>query len=345
MTLDCVELAIIQKKIEEFWRKPNLVDIDLIPIDGVAKAILDNQDVILGELASKQKARTIQVIWPTKCEVETRPCGDICDIDGEDVTPECDEYQIECLRETSFKMQKRAYRERFDEFADNFAYNVVRHKKGMIDWLNQGLATWLIGNAGVNQFVGGIGNVAGGVTTIPASHWDENFWVYLMQVKEMNRFNSPYFITGTNAYAQIVKAKMAGESERMWNAFRPMVDPFSMAQIGAQNSSLLVNKNSAAFLNKAWNPLGMNNAIPQEGGKYLEWSDSLGLNIASPVGDSVAHQSTVGLPSIFVDILLKEWCEGKDFYVGVTMTLWGAAALNPTPCNKDVTGILYLECA
>jgi len=345
MTLDCGALAIIQKKIEDFWRDPRLVSIDLIPNDGVAKAVLQNQDIIIGEIASKVKNRTVSVEWQTKCDVDVRPCSDDCDIEGEDVTPECEEYNAECLYETSFVMQKRAYRDKFADFADNFARNVVLHKKAMIDNLNLGMLAWLAGNAGVNQFTGGRGTVAGGVTTIPASLWDESIWGYFAQVLDMNQFSSSYMLSGNNLYQQVWNARMMNANMNMFEWMKPTFDLRAFNTLGIADSTLLVHKTAGAFINKAWNPLGAQNAIEQVGGQYLEWSDSLGLNLNEPLNiPGLSNQTTIGLPNVYVDITLKEWCENNDFYVGVKMKLWGNLALNPKPCNDDVTGILYFEC-
>ena len=345
MTLDCGQLAIIQKKVEDFWREPRLINIDNIPIDGVAKAVLDNQDIVIGELASKSKARKVSVEWQSKCDIEVQECSDDCDIDGEDVTPECEEYEVECLYETSFVMQQRAYRDKFAEFSDNLAINIVKHKKAMIDQLNRGMLAWLGLNAGVNQFTQGIGTVAGAVTTIPAMHWDEKIWGYFAQVLDYNQFSSAYMLSGNNLYQQVWNARMQNANMNMFEWLKPTFDLRAFNHHDVSDATLLIHKTAAAFINKAWNPIGAQNAIPHEGGKYLEWSDSLGLNLSVPLNiPGLQNQTTIGLPNIFVDVTMKEWCESNDFYTGVKMKLWGAMALNPKPCNQDVTGILYFEC-
>jgi len=343
--LDCGELAIIQKKIDDFWMSPRLKDIDKIPMAGVASALLQNQDVTIGELASKNKHRVISVEWNSKCDVETQDCSDDCEIDGEDVTPECDEVEVHCLRETSFKMAKRAYRDKFAEFSDNFALNVVKHKKALIDWLNVGILQWIAGNAGVNQFTGGVGDVVGGVTTINPAHWDENIWGYFVQVLNYNQFSNAYMLSGNNLYQQVWNGRVDGNTNR-FAMFNPTFDMRAFSAIGADDFTFLVHKTAGAFINKAWNPLGAANAVEQVGGQYLEWSDALGLNLPEPANiPGLDNMSVIGLPDVFVDITLKETCEDNDFFVAVKMKLWGEMKLNPQPCNDDVTGILAFECS
>jgi hypothetical protein len=345
MTFDCGELAIIQKKIDDFWRDPKLINIDMIPVDGVAKAVLTNQDIIIGEIASKSKQRTVSVEWQSKCDIEVQDCSDDCNIEGEDVTPNCEEYTADCLGETSFVMQKRAYRDKFAEFSDNFAKNIVLHKKAMIDRINYATLAFLGLNAGVNQFTNGIGTVAGAVTTIPAMHWDEKIWGYFAQVLDYNQFSGAYMLSGNNLYQQVWNARLANANMNLFEWLKPTFDMRAFNHHNSPNATLLVHKTAAAIINKAWNPIGMQNAIQQVGGQYLEWSDSLGMNLSMPLNiPGLTNQSTIGLPQLYVDVTMKEWCENNDFYVGVKMKIWGNYALNPKPCNDEITGILYFEC-
>ena len=109
--IDCGYLATIQAMADEIWIDP-IKNIDLIASAESARAVLENQQVRMGDLQDKNKKRVVSVEWLTACDATTQACSDDCTITGEDATPECKEYEISCLREAGFKVYDRVYRER-----------------------------------------------------------------------------------------------------------------------------------------------------------------------------------------------------------------------------------------
>jgi hypothetical protein len=332
--VDCGFLAEIQKMQEDVWVDP-IQAIDKIPNVGIISTVMTNQDVNFVELNDKAKNRVINVEWQTACNLETEDCGDDCDINGDDLTPECKTYEIECLQEVSFKMPIRAYREKTIDFQKAMAINMLYAKKRLADWLDQYTLAGLLANAGVNQFTGGVGTVVAGTTYIPASYWDDNIWGYMAQVTEYNQFNSPYLLTGDNLFQKIWNKGIAGET-RPFDWLRPVADPRAFNTLGINDQSILVHKTAAAFLNKAWNPVGSVNA-EQRAGQYWEWSEPLTFTGQETRG-------VTGLTNVFVDVTMKEECINNEFYQAVKLKLWGLFALNPQPCDKDNTGIIVFEC-
>jgi hypothetical protein len=328
-SIDCGFLAMYQGMLDKHWTDPQ-TNVDNVGDVESAKAVLENQQVRMTEITGKKK-RIMSVEWLAKCDVTTTDCSDDCTITGDDADPMCQEYEIECLQETSFKMPKRAYRERTIEFQEAYMFNMLQHKKALDEWLAQYILTGLVANAGVNAYAG-IGTVAGTITTIPPNFWDDSIWGYFNLVNRMNKIKDPYMITGTNLFQYIFNRMHesmtdAGKAamSKVGTIKKIYQDPENVETI-APASTFLIHKTAAAFINKAWNPLGPVNA-QSEAGVYALWSE----------------QSS-NIPGVYYDIITKETCESNEFYLASKIQLHGVFAVNPAPCDEDNTGILQFTC-
>ena len=328
-SIDCGFLAMYQGMLDKHWTDPR-TNVDNVGDVESAKAVLENQQVRMTEITGKKK-RIMSVEWLAKCDVTTTDCSDDCTITGDDADPMCQEYEIECLQETSFKMPKRAYRERTIEFQEAYMFNMLQHKKALDEWLAQYILTGLVANAGVNAYAG-IGTVAGTVTTLNPNFWDDTIWGYFNLVNRMNKIKDPYMITGTNLFQYIFNRMHesmtdAGKAamSKVGTIKKIYQDPENVETI-APASTFLIHKTAAAFINKAWNPLGPVNA-QSEAGVYALWSE----------------QSS-NIPGVYYDIITKETCESNEFYLASKIQLHGVFAVNPAPCDEDNTGILQFTC-
>lgn len=329
--IDCGYLATIQAKADERWLNP-IKNIDMIASANAAKAVLENQQVTLGELQVKNKKRVISLEWLTACEADTEACSDDCTIDGDDATPECKEYEITCLQESSFKVADRVYRERTIDPADSIAFNIEMRKKLLDEWIAQYILTAIDAAAGTNVYIGAPGTVAGAVTTIPAGSWNDNIWGYMDLVSRLNKFSNPYGITGTNLYQLIFNRSLEvgnadgkGNYAKM-NTLKMYLDPENVETIAAGHTYLL-HKTAAAFVGKAWYPLG-------------------GANAVELMPTQLAYsENSRNLPGIQYDIITQRTCVSNEYYTAFKVQLHGLFALNPTPCSATNTGILAFQCA
>lgn len=330
-TVDCGFLATYQGMAAKMWADP-IANIDLIGDVEAAKAVLENQQISMTELTGR-KQRIVSLEWLQKCDITTQACSDDCTITGEDADPICKEYEIECLRESSFKMPKRAYRERTISFEEAFAFNILQHKRALDEWLAQYIVTGILAAAGTNAYTGGIGTVAGALTTIGASNWNDSIWGYFNIVIRYNKFKSPYLLTGDNLY-QLLFNRM---HESMTEAGRAAMskigtirkiyqDPENVEAI-APNYTFLLHKTAVAFINKAWYPIGAVNAVP-EAGVYTMWSEA-----------------SQNIPGVYYDIIVQDTCESNEFYRAVKVQLHGLFAENPLPCDETNTGVLAFACS
>lgn len=329
-SVDCGYLATLQAMMDEIWTDP-IANIDLIADAESAKAVLENQQVNFREITGK-KDRIMSLEWLTKCDIETTACTDDCDITGTDVEPLCKEYEIECLRETTFQVPERAYRERTIEMQTAIARNMLLHKKALDEWLAQYIVTGLVANAGTNAYTGGVGTVAAAVTTIPANQWTDAIWGYFNRVIRGNKFKMPYMITGDNLYQLIfnrmheamTEAGKAGMAKI--GTIRKIYQDPENVEVIAPNNTFLIHKTAVAFANKAYYPVGAS-AAQQRAGQYWMWSEP-----------------SNNIPGIYYDVIMKEACDSNDFSQAYKIQLHGLFATNPYPCDDTNTGILAFEC-
>jgi hypothetical protein len=329
--VDCGYLAMVQAKEDQIWVDP-IQKVDLQADVESAKALLENQQVKFTEITGKKK-RILSVEWQQKCDVTTTACTTDCDIEGEDVEPQCKEYEIECLRESKFQVSDRVYRERTIEAQEAIALNMLYAKKALDEWLAQYIVTGIHANAGTNLYTGGVGTVAGVTTTIPAQYWDDSVFGYFNRVIRGNKFKNPYLLTGDNLYQLLFNRQHEAMTEagkaamsKIGSISKIYVDPENVETIAAGHTFLL-HKTAAAFINKAWNPTGAANA-EQKAGNYWLWSEP-----------------SANIPGIMYDIVMKETCADNDFVQAYKVQLHGVFATNPYPCDEDQTGILSFVCA
>ncbi len=329
--VNCGYLTTVQIDQEEIWNDP-IQKIDLIADVNAAKAVLDSQtgQVKFNELQGKKK-KVLSVEWQTKCDVTTTACSDDCEITGEDIEPQCKEYEIECLQESTFQVSDRIYRERTIDQQKAIAKNMLYAKKALDEWLTQYLVTGIHVNAGVNAYTGGVGTVAGNTTTIQASMWNDSIWGYFDLVNALNKFRSPYLLTGTNLYQYLFNRMHESTTEAGRAAMSKVgtikgiyQDVVNVEAI-APKHTFLIHKGAIAFINKAWNQPVYK--AENKAGNYWLWSEQ-----------------SMNIPGIWYDIVMKETCTDNDFVQAYKVQLHGLFAVNPTPCDEDNTGILQFVC-
>lgn len=303
-------------------------------VDAVtAKAVLEQQQgMVRMPSITGTKNKELTVEWLTKCSPTTTDCSDDCDITGEDATPECQTYELECLQETTFKVSERVYRDRSIEKTEAVAFNMLRHMAAMDEYVAQYIITGILACAGTNLFTGGIGTVSGTTTYIPPQYWDDAIFGYFDQVARLNKFRNPYLITGNNLYQLLFNrplesgnAQGGAANVRKINTLKIYQDPENI-ETYATGQAFLIHKGSVAFVNKAWNPLNAANAIQPAPGYFL-WSEA-----------------SRNLPGVTYDIIMQQSCLSNDFHEAYKIQLHGLFVCNPYPCDEDNTGVIVFEC-
>lgn len=330
--MSCGYLSAVQAKADQIFADPMLNN-DAIVDAIAAKAVLEQQQgMIRMPSITGTKNKELRVEWLTKCSPTTSECSDDCTIDGDDATPECKDYELECLRETTFKVAERHYRDRTIEKVEAVAFNMVRHMAAMDEYIAQYIITGLAANAGVNALgTLGVGTVSGTTTYIAPQYWDASVFGYFDQVIRMNKFRGAYGITGNNLYQVLWNVqKDAANADGKGNmakigTLKMYQDPENMETYAA-GQTFLIHKGAVAFINKAWNPRNAANA-ENKAGNYWLWSEP-----------------SRNLPGVTYDIIMQQTCSGNEWYEAYKIQLHGLFAVNPYPCSETNTGILIFEC-
>lgn len=327
----CGYLTAVQAKADEIFADPMLNN-DAIVDAIVAKAVLEQQQgMIRMPSITGTKNQELTVEWLTKCTPGTDDCSDDCTITGEDATPECQTYELECLQESSFKVAERVYRERTIEKVEAVAFNMLRHMAAMDEYVASYTMTGILSCAGTNLFTGGVGTVAGTVTYIAPQYWDANVYGYFDQVIRMNKMRNVYGITGNNLYQLLWAAPLDAANDNGKGTFKKVgtlkmyQDPENIETL-ATGQTFLIHKGAIALITKAWNPLNAANAVNPAPGYYL-WSEP-----------------SRNLPGVVYDIIMQQSCSSNDFHEAYKIQLHGLFACNPYPCDDDNTGVLVFEC-
>ena len=327
----CGYLTAVQAKADAIFADP-ILNNDAIADCISAKAVLEQQQgMIRMPSIVGTKNQEVRVEWLTKCSPITESCSDDCVIEGEDATPQCEDYELKCLRESKFKVPERAYRLRSIDKVESVAFQMLRHMVAMDEWVAGYTLTGLLATAGVNLFAGGPGNVVGANTFIGAQAWDDAIWGYLNQVIRINKFRNAYGILGNLLYQllfnrplEAADANGSGNFKKM-NTLKIYQDPENVETI-APNQAFLIHKGAVALITKAWNPLNAANAVEPAPGYFL-WSEP-----------------SRNLPGVNYDIIMKQSCADNDFHDAYKIQLHGLFAVNPYPCNENNTGVLVFTC-
>jgi hypothetical protein len=329
LEITCGYLHTIQRMADDIWADP-MKNNDLIADVVGLKAILENQSVNFTEITGT-KNNELRVEWLTKCDITPTSCSDDCTITGEDADPQCKDYEIECLYETSFKVPLRAYRDRTIEMQQSIAFQKLAHMKALDERLVIYAGAGVLANLGTNLFTQGVGNVVGTTTFIAPQYWDDAIWGYFDQVKRLNKFRNPYLVTGNNLYQllfnrtlEACNADGCGNFKKI-NTIKVYQDPENV-ETYAPGDTFMIHKTAVAFLNKAWNKINPINA-ELKAGQYWEWSEE-----------------SKNLPGVWYDFTMRETCESNDFYQAYKIKVHGLLAVNPFPCDENNTGILMFEC-
>ena len=330
ITPACGYLNAVQARAEEIFRDGKMKD-DYIADVVAGQAFLTQQQGITSMPSiTNTKNKEVRVQWDTKCSISTTACTDDCSISGTDIEPTCNDYELECLREVSFQVPERLYRDKTIEREDAVAKGMILAKNAMDEYLTQYIISQLAANAGTNAFNGGVGTVIGTTTYVPPAYWDANLFGYFDQVIRMNKFRQTYGITGSNLYQLLWSTPLDGANAdgkgaaKKVGTLKMYQDPENIEAV-APNQTFLIHRGSSAFISKAWYPMNAINAVNPEANIYI-WSEP-----------------SNNLPGIEYDIFMQKSCSGNEFYEAYKVQLHGLFALNPLPCT-DITGVLVFEC-
>lgn len=333
----CALLAKVQLAADSIWAD-NATKKDYMGEVEVLTAIRANQTVRFAELENPLKDKTVTIYWPELCDTETTTCTDDCTPGGTKPGTSCQDYTLNVCREVDFSIDEKVYRAVATTFEEALAKSMLVKMKTLDEYLASLAVTALDAGKGVNAYAGGKGTVAGFNTTIPAAYWNASLFGYLSLVAKVNKFNSPYLISGTNLYEAAFNASAnSGNSDgkgafNLFNTLPLYFDVFNIDSVQGQ-ATYLINRNALAFVSKTYN----------------NWSstDEKVDRFGGP-GSSTGARYQVeskNLPGVFYDVIYKIACAGNEITHNFKIQFNGGIFRNPVGCNLNNTNILEFLCA
>lgn len=333
----CALLAKVQLNADSIWAD-NAKQKDYQGEVATLTAIRDNQTVRFAELENPMKDKTVTLYWPELCDTETKTCTDDCTPGGTKPGTICQDLTLNVCREVDFSVDEKAYRAVATTFEEAVAKSMLAKMKVLDEYLASLAVTALDAGKGVNAYTGGKGTVAGFNTTIPAAYWNASLFGYLSLVSKINKFNSPYLISGTNLYEASFNATANSGNDNgkgAFNLFKTMpiyFDVFNIDSVQGQ-ATYLVNRNALAFVSKTYNNWSSTDA------KAMQYG-----GVGSSAGFRYQIESK-NLPGVFYDVIYKIACSGNEITHNWKVQFNGGIFRNPVGCNPNNTNILEFLCA
>lgn len=325
------DLVNIQVKMEEIWSDA-IQKQDYVANVDVVKAVQANQTAKIGNLLTGPKDRSVDVGWINACEIDDSACS-VCSIDGEELSTNIENYELETCREAEFKVEEGIFKTNMFDAEEVIAKGFLAAAKALDEFWAATLVAFLNTNKGVNIVTDGKGNVSGTDTYVLPAFWDAGLMAYFARVAARNQFVSPSLLSGNNLYEQVWNANyergQAGDESKALK-FGSMPISFDLFNIDSVNSPDLVtymmHKGSAAFVTKNYYGDTIEKSMDQ-------WRWSI---------------PSMNLPGVRYDVHYSDSCESQGTYDFMTkqfkLKTLGDFFLNPTGCTSTKTGILSFVC-
>jgi hypothetical protein len=267
----------IMLKAEMMW-KDSALNQEYIPHSDAAIAVLSNQTARFQELQDPNKDNKVLVNFVNPCGIEVADCGDLCDIDGNELSTGGKEYELDLCKSTAgFKIDRYKFRTNTYTYEEFAAIGLLQHIKALDEWWSAQVLAKLKAFAGINLAVA-TGDISAygmtfvnGSTQIAASDYNLDLVTSLAHQQIVNNMPSGYIIDSGYLWKPIENAKLAaGNGEGKGDAAkanalagRVTFDMFNFKKAGITEEMFMVNPGAVAFKTRARNP-----ATPQTiGGK------------------------------------------------------------------------------
>lgn len=331
--LSCAQLQKVVAKIDKIWAD-NQTNQDYKAEVGVLTALRENQTARLKELEDPDKDKTLRIWWLQDCQTDVDECEDDpdnCDWTGPEIEDKCKDYALDICFSTKFSIEDIQFRKHEANPEEALVIHMMSALKRMDESLAQRAVAKLNTFLGINQYTGGIGEVNGVNTYIPANYWGPDMYGYFGVVQKINKFTNPFLVHGSNLYQvnwqnsyNVANANQKDGLPKL-QSIKSYWDLFNIDVVNAPDTvSYMIEKGAVAFANQARYPL--NN--PREFKFGSRWSIE-----------------SKALPGVKYDVYYKERCVADDkVYHDYKIVARAGIFLNPFGCNEDKTGVLRFVC-
>ena len=300
---------------------------------GFLDAIRAEQTAKMSIIQNPDKDKILRVIWVADCSTVVEDCvtdEEDCNFTGPQAETRAQDYALDLCGKVVFSIEETQFYDNEMSKEEVLAVQFAKHLKELDENLVQKTIAHVNTFLGVNQYEGGIGQVDGVITYIPANYWTPDMYGYFGMVKIINKLTNPYLIHGSNLFQtnwqntyNVANANQKDGLPKL-ESIRSYWDLFNVDTMNAPyQDSYMIAKGAVAFANKARYPL--NNPRVFQFGK--RWSIE-----------------SKNLPGVFYDVIYKERCVGDQIWYDFKISYKAGVFLNPLGCNEDVTGVLKFRC-
>lgn len=336
--LTCGELAVVEGKMAQLWSGAQ-PDREYVPNSAVLQAIIANQTATIDPLVGLQdKDNKMKITFIKSCPSDPEDKTSDCMPDGDEDTIDCKEYEPTILKQLPFKVNENTFRTSTYTKEELIAKGLAKRLKLMDEMLAAQAVAFLEDSEGVSlgNWVGDLGTLEGTGTVgdsyikVAPAYWTADLMGYLTTLAQMNKFPSPFLISGANLQAVKWNAEMSAANADGKGDFNkisslPMVnDPWNIDSAFSYPTTFLINKGALAFGSK-W----------RYGNTPTDMGGDIGKRWSTP---------SPTLPGVRYDIYYKVECSGDDqIYHKFNIIARAGFYLNPVGCVSDNTGILRVH--
>lgn len=332
-TFTCTNIQEIVGKSDVIWVNEGS-NRDYNPRVDAVKAILDNQTAKLEQITNEQeKDKTIKITWVNACDIELEDCDDKCEMqDGTELSSNCKTYAPTLCKTAKFMVGEEELRTNTLSPDEVVAKGLLKSLKEMDEYWAKQIALFLDLHKGHNNYAG-IGDIVGsgvGVeeTYINPALWNAALMGEFVLSAEVNRFNSPFLVSGSNLRKEYWNAQMNAanaDGKGNLNMFDEMPMYFDVTNLDGQLSpdkmTFLLNKGAVA-VGARWRE----STTPKQ---YIGQNSQIRYSVASKV-----------LPGFSYDVHYDTICKNGGMFHRFNLFLEGGIYLNPAGCNENETGII-----
>jgi len=195
-------LANIQVKADRVWQD-KIQKEDYVADVVALKAIQANQTATFGKYLTGKKDRIVEISWINACDLDDQACTN-CEFDFPELSTNMDEKYLYRCRETGFEANEGTFHDNLYDIEEIIAKGMLRAGQVLDNyWATQAVVA-LNAAKGVNEVgTAGKGAVSGTDTYVLPAYWDAGLMSYLYLVAKVNRFKSPYLVSGKNLFESV----------------------------------------------------------------------------------------------------------------------------------------------
>jgi hypothetical protein len=261
-----------------------------------------------------------------------------CIIEGEELSADCKTLTPNLYKTVAFKVNEDTLRTTILNADELIAKGMLKATKLLDEYLAQQLIATIDTFKGVNVYAGDYAAVTGATVGASDSEINSNLWTagllgYFNLASQLNRFNSPFLLSGSNlaiANWNAVAESANADGKGNLNKFQSMstyFDLFNMDSVlNPDLVTFMLDKGAVAFAPK-WR---YSNTPREIKGKDYQ------------IRYTVPSRT---LPNVYYDVQYTTQCKSGTNQIEhlFNVTARGGVYLNPTGCEATRTGVLSFK--